>query len=77
MELVDTCDDKVKNNLKVLLDDKEFESAADFVVESLGKGQFERNSRELFDDNKIKNIGISNSMRLLPQIFPNAVITTN
>ncbi len=76
-ELVSSCDSSVGEELKDLLNKDLYEDAADFIVDSLGKGQFEQDFKELFSEEKIKNIGISNSMRLLPDLFPAAVITTN
>ena len=77
IELVSSCDEEVKTDLLNILNREDYESAADYVVSVLGKGIFEQRFKEIFNAGKIKNVGISNSLRMLANIFSNAVITTN
>lgn len=76
-ELISTNSNNYINDVEALLSNNDFEGAADYIYAKLGKGAFENKFKEIFAKEKIYNVGLSNSLQLLPKVFSNAVVTTN
>ena len=76
-ELASKGPDSLKTDIDELLCDSKFEEAADLIYKKIGKGEFEKTFKNIFSPEKIENIGLSNNIKLLAKVFPNAVVTTN